>query len=113
MPALIICWATFRAAAGKLLAPMLRRDGDIVLGDEQAALLARMRAATLDRKLASERAKMLPPGRSRAKPGSLLKSQIPIRTWAECDDAVSGFVEVDGNPEPLIDSFAYAEVPWV
>ena len=29
------------------------------------------------------------------KPGSLLKSQIPIRTWAQWDDAVPGFVEID------------------
>ncbi|MGP5727329.1 integrase, partial [Arthrobacter rhombi] len=33
--------------------------------------------------------------RSRTKPGSLLKSQIPIRTWADWDDAVPGFVEID------------------
>jgi hypothetical protein len=102
MPALITCWATLRAPAGKLLAPMLpvlvpllRRDGDLTLTDEQAALLARMSAATIDRKLAGERAKMLPRGRSHTKPGSLLKSQIPIRTWAEWDDAVPGFVEID------------------
>ena len=29
------------------------------------------------------------------KPGSLLKDQIPIRTWAQWDDAVPGFVEID------------------
>ena len=102
MPALITCWATLRAPAGKLLAPMLpvlvpllRRDGEIDLSDEQAALLGRMSAATIDRKLAGERAKMLPRGRSHTKPGSLLKSQIPIRTWAQWDDAVPGFVEID------------------
>lgn len=38
---------------------------------------------------------MLPRGRSQTKPGSLLKSQIPIRTWAQWDDAVPGFVEID------------------
>jgi hypothetical protein len=102
MPALITCWATLRAPAGKLLAPMLpvlvpllRRDGDLTLTDEQAALLARRSAATIDRKVAGERAKILPRGRSHTKPGSLLKSQIPIRTWAEWDDAVPGFVEID------------------
>lgn len=102
MPALVTCWATLRAPAGKLLAPMLpvlvpmlRRDGDLTLSDEQAALLMRMSAATIDRKLAGERARMLPRGRSHTKPGSLLKSQIPIRTWAEWDDAVPGFVEID------------------
>jgi hypothetical protein len=29
------------------------------------------------------------------KPGSLFKSQIPVRTWAEWDEAVPGFVEID------------------
>lgn len=102
MPALVVCWATLRAPAGKLLAPMLpvlvpmlRRDGDLDLTDAQAGLLVRMSAATIDRRLAPERAKMLPRGRSHTKPGSLLKSQIPIRTWAEWDDAAPGFVEID------------------
>lgn len=102
MPALITCWAVLRAPAGKLLAPMmptlvplLRRDKELDITDAQAELLMAMSPATIDRKLAPERAKMLPRGRSHTKPGSLLKSQIPIRTWAEWDDAVPGFVEID------------------
>lgn len=54
-----------------------------------------MSAATVDRRLAWERAKMMLRGRSHTKPGSLLKSQIPVRTWADRDDAVPGFVEID------------------
>ncbi len=38
---------------------------------------------------------MMPRGRSHTKTGSLLKSQIPVRTWADWDDAVPGFVEID------------------
>src|SRR5699024_9918025 len=102
LPALITCPAVLRAPAGKLLAPMmptlvplLRRDKEADISDEQADLLMAMSAATIDRKLAPERAKMLPRGRSHTKPGSLLKSQIPVRTWAEWDDAVSGFIEID------------------
>ena len=34
-------------------------------------------------------------GRSHTKPGSLLKSQIPIRTWADWDENRPGFVEID------------------
>lgn len=101
-PALITCWATLRAPAGKLFAPMLpvlvpllRRDKEITLTHEQASLLMQMSAATIDRKLAHERKKIAFRGRSHTKPGSLLKSQIPIRTWAEWDDAVPGFVEID------------------
>ena len=100
--ALITCWAVLRAPAGKRLAPMLavlvpilRRDGELDLTDAEAVLLVRMSAATIDRRLAGERARMMPRGRSHTKPGSLLKSQIPVRTWADWDDAVPGFVEID------------------
>jgi len=34
-------------------------------------------------------------GRSHTKPGTLLKSQIPIRTWADWDDNRPGFIEID------------------
>ena len=34
-------------------------------------------------------------GRSHTKPGSLLKSQIPIRTWADWDGDEPGFVKID------------------
>lgn len=55
----------------------------------------RLSAATIDRRLAHEREKIRLHGRSHTKPGSLLKAQIPIRTWAEWDDAAPGFVEID------------------
>jgi hypothetical protein len=54
-----------------------------------------MSAATIDRKLATARAKMLPRGRSHTKPGSMLKSRIAMRTWAEHDEDSPGYVEVD------------------
>ncbi|MFF2032645.1 transposase family protein [Arthrobacter sp. NPDC058192] len=102
LPALIKCWSVLRAPAGKLLAPMLpvlvpllRAEQELMISDEQAGLLIRMSAATIDRKLAGERAKLVLRGRSHTKPGTLLKSQIPIRTWAQWDDAVPGFVEID------------------
>ena len=47
---------------------------------------------------------LVPRGRSHTKPGTLLKSQIPIRTWSEWDEGRPGFVEIDlvghegGNP---------------
>jgi hypothetical protein len=102
LPALITCWAVLRAPAGKLLAPMLPvlvpmllRDKELDLTDAQAQLLMGMSAATIDRKLKDERARLTVRGKSHTKPGSLLKSQIPIRTWSEWDDAVPGFVEID------------------
>lgn len=96
------CWATLGAPTGKRLAPImgelvptLRRFGELDIDEDDARLLMGMSAATIDRRLAPDRAKMALRGRSHTKPGSLLKSQIPIRTWADWDDAVPGFVEID------------------
>ncbi|GAA4370752.1 integrase catalytic domain-containing protein [Paeniglutamicibacter cryotolerans] len=101
-PGLVLCWAVLRAPASKLLAasmsylvPMLRAEKALDVTRDPAALLMRMSASTIDRRLAGERARMRLRGRSPTKPGSLLKSQIPVRTWAEWDDTVPGFVEID------------------
>jgi hypothetical protein len=109
--ALALCWRVSRYPTGKRLAPMLpvlvrslRRDGVLVLDDAQARLLCKMSAATIDRRLAAQRHLLSPKGRSHTKPGTLLKSQIPIRTWSEWDEGRPGFVEIDlvghegGNP---------------
>ena len=90
------------APTGKRLAPImaelvprLRRFQELVISDEVACALLAMSPATMDRRLAADRAKLLVRGRSHTKPGSLLKDSIPIRTWAEWNDAVPGFVEID------------------
>src|SRR5664280_2502691 len=100
--ALAFCWAVLGAPTGKRLAPImgelvptLRRFDELVITDESAALLVGMSPATMDRRLAPDRARMVLRGRSHTKPGSLLKSQIPIRTWADWDEAVPGFVAID------------------
>ena len=100
--ALGFCWAVLGAPTGKRLAPImaelvprLRRFRELVITDEVACALIAMSPATMDRRLAADRAKMTLRGRGHTKPGSLLKSQIPIRTWAQWDDAVPGFVEID------------------
>jgi hypothetical protein len=59
------------------------------------AQLLKISLATIDRRLKADRAKLEPRGRSHTKPGTLLKDSIPVRTWAEWDDAVPGFVEID------------------
>ena len=109
--ALVMCWTVLGMPAGKRLAPILgelvavlRRFGELDIDEDTAALLVGMSAATIDRRLAPERKKYAVKGGSRTKPGTLLKSQIPVRTWADWDDAVPGFVEIDlvshdgGNP---------------
>jgi len=100
--ALVLVWSLSRYPAGKRLAPMLptwvamlRRDRDLDLSDDDATALCSMSAATIDRRLAPERARLGIKGRSHTKPGTLLKSQIPIRTWAEWTEDRPGFVEID------------------
>ncbi|HEY5111239.1 MAG TPA: transposase family protein [Acidimicrobiales bacterium] len=99
---LAFVWSLSRYPAGKRLAPtlatlvvMLRRDGDLTLSDADATLLSSMSAATIDRHLKGERERLGLRGRSHTKPGTLLKSQIPIRTWAQWSEDQPGFVEID------------------
>ena len=109
--ALALCWRVARYPTGKRLAPMLpglvaalRRDGELSMSEQDAALLCAMGSATIDRRLAPFRRLLVPKGRSHTKPGTLLKSQIPIRTWSEWDEGRPGFLEIDfvghegGNP---------------
>src|SRR5258705_226322 len=109
--ALTVCWTVLGMPAGKALVLMLgellgvlRHVGELDIDEDTAALLVSMSAATIDRRLVSERAKYQLKGRCTTKPGSLLKSQIPVRTWADWNDARPGFVEIDlvshdgGNP---------------
>jgi len=91
--ALRFCWAVLGAPTGQRLAPVmsdlvptLRRFGELTVNDDVAVALLGMPAATMDRRLAADRAKMVLKGRSHTKPGSLLKSQSPI---AYCDCLVA------------------------
>jgi hypothetical protein len=100
--ALGFCWPVMGAPTGKWMAPFLgelvprlRRQDELKISDQTAAALVSMSAATIDRRLAEDRAKLGIRGRSHTKPGSLLKNAIPIRTWAQWNDALPGFVEID------------------
>jgi hypothetical protein len=53
----------------------LRRFGELDIDEDTAALLAGMSAATIDRRLASERRRYQLTGRRHTKPGSLLKAR--------------------------------------
>ena len=95
-------WATLGGPAGKRLAPFmqeaieaLERHSEIELSPDVREKLLQISAATIDRMLQEERSKLRMKGRSGTKPGSILRRQIPIRTFAEWDDARPGFCEVD------------------
>lgn len=98
------CWAALDGPAGKRLHPALpevlanmdhhgRLTGvdrgviDQVLG---------MSAATIDRRLAPARAGLETRKRiGHTRPGSMLKSSIPMKTWHEWNESEPGFVQID------------------
>jgi len=89
-----ICGKRLVAALPDLI-PALEREGALTLSDTLRATVYGVSAATIDRRLAAQRRQQRPHGLSTTKPGSLLKSQIPIRTYTPWDEQVPGFVEID------------------
>lgn len=73
----------------------LKRFGEIKLDEETREKLLKISPATIDRLLAKEKKKIELKGRSTTKPGTLLKGQIPIRTFSDWDEKKPGFLEVD------------------
>ena len=95
-------WVIMDCICGKRLAPILKeivrvlvKNGELRVKSETREKLERISASTIDRLLSEEKRKLLLGSRSRTKPGTLLKSQIPIRTFSEWNDARPGFVEID------------------
>lgn len=102
LKALLQVWRIFDYICGKRLAAILGemaellvRQGELKCDAETLAHLKRMSASTIDRLLRPERRKFALRGRSSTKPGTLLKHQIPIRTFADWSDALPGFGEID------------------
>jgi site-specific recombinase XerD len=99
--ALVLVWKTLNRICTKRLIPFLpsivetlEEDGHLELNEEHRHLLLSMSAATADRLLQAHRFTH-PHGLSTTKAGPLLKEQIPIRTFAQWDEANPGFLEVD------------------
>lgn len=77
------------------LVPKLERGGHLQLSPVNRKLLLDLSAATADRHLTKVRRSRKPRGLSMTKPGAILKKRVPIKTFAEWDDALPGFFEVD------------------
>jgi hypothetical protein len=75
--------------------PILERHGELRLEDEVREKLLQISAPTIDRALAGDKKRLRIKIRARTKPGTLLKHQIPIRTFSEWDEQRVGFVEID------------------
>jgi len=100
--ALVEVWQASGHICGQRLHPFLpelvealERHGELRLAPEVKNKLLQMSRATIDRRLQRARSTRPLRGRTTTRPGSLLKSAIPIRTFADWDDARPGFLEID------------------
>lgn len=83
-----------RAAMDATL-PTLRRQGHLPVSAASYKRLLKISPPTMDRLRATKREFVAKKRKGFTKPGTLLKHQIPIRTFAEWDDAAPGFIEID------------------
>ena len=102
LPSLRHLWVISDASCGKRFVPMipglvdaLERHGEIKLAETEKRLLVSISPATVDRLLTPARKRIRLKGRSTTKPGSRLKSQIPIRIFTDWNDQQPGFLEID------------------
>jgi hypothetical protein len=100
--ALKIIWEASDRLCSKRLKPflpelirVLRRCGETSLTREIEIELNHMSVATIDRALRPWKQKGVHHSLSTTKPGSLIRNAIPIRTFADWQEARPGFVEVD------------------
>jgi hypothetical protein len=98
-----MCWSASEGICSKRLAPFLPELLDRLrhwhalrhVSAETIERVARMSPATIDRALAASRAGLPKRGISMTRPGTLLKHQVAIKTFADWTETVPGFVEVD------------------
>lgn len=100
--ALKMIWIIMDCICGKRLAPLLKEviprlehHQELSLDDKTRALLLKISASTIDRLLAADRKSLNGRARPNTKPGTLLKHQIPIKTFSDWNDLQPGFVEID------------------
>jgi hypothetical protein len=94
-------WEIYGQICSKRLQPflpegirVLERCQEIKLSQDTKDLLLRISSASIDRCLRPVRIKR-PHSLSTTKPGSLLKTLIPVRTFTEWDEERPGFLEID------------------
>jgi hypothetical protein len=99
---LVRLWELLNYICGKRLVAImpelvkkLEQFGELQLPNVTRDKLLQISASSIDRLLKAERRKHQLRARSYTKPGTLLKHQIPIRTFAEWDEAQPGFAEID------------------
>ncbi len=88
------CSRRLQPHLGEMVEVMTRR-GRMALSTEMTRQLSQMSASTIDRLLRPYRRQGGRHGFSTTRPGTLLKREIPIRTFSDWDEACPGFLEVD------------------
>lgn len=88
-----ICSKRLQPFLPEMLA-VLERHGEMQLEPDVKELLLHISRATIDRCLRPARFEQRK-GLATTKPGSLLKKAIPVRTFADWDEARPGFLEID------------------
>jgi hypothetical protein len=98
--ALIVLWESSDRVCGKrlkalfpILVPALERNGHLTLNTEIRPKLLSMSASTIDRLLRDIRT--VAGNRRRRKMPTALRRSVPIRTFADWNDPVPGFMEID------------------
>ena len=100
--ALIVVWEAANRICSKRLVPFLPEIVDALERFEYLSLpksvrkrLLNISPATVDRLLYEVRHGVEGAGRTTTKPGTLIKNQVPIRTFSEWNDNRPGFLEAD------------------
>jgi hypothetical protein len=106
-----LLWKNFNYPCGKLFAPFLRLNLDLIrlkakyhMPDTLAVKLKKISPRTIDRLLRTPKQQMKIRGTSGTKPVRLLHRAIPILTWLQYAQKPSGFFQIDlvqhdgGNP---------------
>jgi hypothetical protein len=93
-------WELFDFQCGKLLSPLIKGMmcflvPEFTISEALQALLVSVSPATIDRKLRKAKERYRLKGISTTKPGTLLKSQIPVRVCFDRDEKRPGFFEID------------------
>lgn len=100
--ALVLVWEATSRICSKRLVPfipdmvsIMERNHHLSISAEVRAQLLSISSATVDRLLSPVRQGEKPVGLGTTKSGTLLKSEIAIRTFTEWDDGEPGFMEAD------------------
>jgi len=100
--ALEVLWAVAGHICSKRLVPglagliaMMEAHHESLWSESAKVKLLKLSPSTCDRLLKAKRKAFAPKGRCMTKPGSLIKSQIPIRTWSDWTETEPGYCEMD------------------